>query len=307
MIGVFGANGFIGTALVRRLVAEGHSVRAISRNFSEGFLEEFGGKVDIQAVDFLDETATAEQLKGLSVVYHLICMTSPGYGNTQLISDIEKNVIPHIAFIKHAIEAGVERFVFLSSGGTVYGTPQAIPIPETHPCNPISSYGLTKFVTEKYLQMFGDVDDLDYVIVRLSNPFGPGQVFKNSQGLIPAIIEKFKQNEPVTILGDGSSERDYIYIDDAITALVKIVGNDQVAKSVLNIGSGKGKSVLDVVGAVEAALGRELDKKFVEQRATDVKANILDIASARKKLNWSPETRFAEAINWTVQGISGVQ
>lgn len=303
MIAVFGANGFIGTALVRRLVSEGYSVKAVSRHFSDAFRAEFSHRAELAEVDFLDRSGVKRALQGVSKVFHLISTSSPGFGNQRLADDIQTNLIPHVLFMQDCVEANIRRMIFLSSGGTVYGRPLSVPITEDQRCTPISSYGLTKFATEKYLQMFGDVEGLDYTILRLSNPFGPGQSFKNGQGLIPAILQNYESNKPITILGDGSAQRDYIYIDDAISGLLASISSNQVSGQILNIGSGEGKSILDVVHALESAVGVEFRKEFLPQRSTDVKANILDISKAKAFLSWQPETDFQEGIRRTVHKV----
>ena len=114
--------------------------------------------------------------------------------NDHEIADIAENVIPHVQFLKSCVQAGVKRYIFLSSGGTVYGPGAPTPTPETSQTNPISSHGLTKLVVEKYIQMHGHVDGLEYIILRVANPFGPGQEFRKGQGLIAAILDHWRKN-----------------------------------------------------------------------------------------------------------------
>ena len=155
---------------------------------------------------------------------------------------------------------------------------------------------MTKLVIEKYLQMFGYVEGLNYVILRVSNPFGPGQLFRKGQGLIPAVLQRYREGKPIAIFGDGSNERDYIYIDDLVDAVETVILSGRVNRDVLNIGSGRGASVLEVLDALERELGITFIRTFQPARSTDVPRSILNIDKARRLLNWSPKTTLAVGI-----------
>ena len=292
MIAVYGANGFIGRHVVRALVRAGHPVRAVSRRIEQDFEAEFGARVSFVEADFADQLAMASSLQDVESVIQLVSSSSPGLGNRLLVEDIEANVIPHVAFIENAIAARIRRYVFISSGGTVYGPDAPVPTDESAHSNPINSHGMTKLMIEKYLQMFSRVDGLAHVILRVSNPYGPGQIFRKGQGLIPAILQRHREGRAIQIFGDGSSQRDYIFIDDLAAAIVKSVSMAGIENQILNIGKGQGRSVLDVIGAIEAELGVALDKDFLPGRNTDVDRSILDISRARTLLQWSPDVSF---------------
>lgn len=296
MIGVYGANGFIGRHVVERLAEGGAMVRAVSRSFDPEFRLKWKDQVEFVDADFRDAIAMSASLVGVDSVIQLVSSSSPGLGNRLLVADIEENVIPHVSFIQSAVATGVQRYVFLSSGGTIYGPKAPVPTSEGAHTNPINSHGMTKLTIEKYLQMFGRVDGLNYTILRVSNPYGPGQTFRKGQGLIPAVLQRHREGKPVQIFGDGSSQRDYIYISDLIDAVEKVVASDALNQQILNIGKGEGRSIMEVLGAIEQTLGETLDKEFRPSRGTDVDRSILDITKARQVLNWSPDTPFAEGI-----------
>lgn len=305
-VGVFGANGFIGRALTLKLLNEGKSVRAVSRGFDESFLAQFNDRDGLEIVvgELEDRDSMMRALEGLGAVFQLMSTASPGIGNEDLIHSLTVNVPPQIQFMSDCLQQGVDKLIFLSSGGTVYGRPTLTPIPETHPTEPISSYGVTKLITEKYLNFYGQVHALNYIIVRLSNPIGPGQLFKRGQGLVPAILSRHNASQPLTIFGDGSALRDYVFIDDAVDALVRIIDRPQVSQTILNVASGEGRSILDVVAAIERVLGEELQKTYLPNRHTDVDVNILDISKARRLLDWSPKVDFEDGIRRTVLSLS---
>ena len=300
MIAVYGANGFIGQGLMRHLVAENKEVCAISRHFGQSFIDEFSENTQIIESDFSNRATTIDTLQGVDAVVQLICSSSPGFGNQYVLSDIEENIIPHVRFIQDCVEMGVKRYIFLSSGGTVYGPTTQIPIPETHQTNPISSYGLSKHVVEKYLGLYCNTDSLECVILRMANVYGPGQVLRKGQGLIPALLERYKQGKPIDIYGDGSALRDYIYLEDAIDALSLAIATPDARNEVLNIGSGKGRSVIDIVEAVESLLNIKLERHYIEKRNSDVDTNVLDISKAHSVLGWAPKTTLLDGLKATL-------
>lgn len=300
MIGIYGANGFIGRHLMARLNAGKKPVRAISRRIDQDIRRRYPVGVEFVEADFRDPLAMASSLQDIDTVVQLISTSSPGLQNRYNVSDISDNVIPHVDFLQSAVSAGVRKYIFLSSGGTVYGPDAETPIQEDAPTNPISSHGLTKLTIEKYLQMHGHVDGLNYVILRVSNSYGPGQLFRKGQGLIPAVLARHAKGLPIQIIGRGLSQRDYIFIDDVIDAIEAAIERDQAQKTIINVGSGVARSVLEVIETMENVLGFGFDREFVSSRKTDVDTNVLDIGRARKLLSWSPKWGFREGVERTL-------
>ncbi|MBB6262633.1 UDP-glucose 4-epimerase [Paenochrobactrum gallinarii] len=300
MIGIYGANGFIGRHIVRRLANGDRLIRAVSRKFDSDFKYSFGDSVGFVEADLRQPLDMASTLQDVDTVIQLVSTSSPGMKNDHAIADITDNVIPHVQFLQSCVRAGVRRYIFLSSGGTVYGPGVVVPTPETSPTNPINSHGLTKLTVEKYIQMHGYVDGLEYIILRVANPYGPNQVFRKGQGLIPAILDHWRKGLPVRVFGDGMALRDYIYIDDlvdAIEAVIKLPGKPQLT---INIGSGEVHSVIDVIRAVELATKHQFKQERIEARTTDVDVASLDITMAKEILNWTPKTKFQDGIRLTV-------
>ena len=304
MIGIFGANGFIGRHLAQRLQSRGRKFKAISRHFTPDFVAAHGGSAELVEANFADPLAMVSALDGLDTVVQLVSTSSPGMQNLHSIADIRDNVIPHVAFLQTCVAAGVRRYVFLSSGGTVYGPTNDVPIREDSETNPISSHGLTKLMVEKYIQMHGRVDGLDYVILRLANPFGPGQHYRKAQGLIPAILGRHQEGLPVKVIGDGSARRDYVFIDDVIDAIELAVGEPRAARGIINIGSGEARSVSEILGAIEDILGLRIEREYVDVRKTDVAISQLDIGRASSLLGWRPKTPFRTGLERTLAEFS---
>lgn len=296
MIGVYGGNGFIGRHIIERLARRDIRIRAVSRRFDPSFRAKWEHVVDFVDADFRDSLSMVASLQDVDTVIQLISSSSPGMGNKLIVEDIQDNVIPHVEFVRNAIDAGVRRYVFFSSGGTVYGPDAPVPTSELAQTNPINSHGLTKLMIEKYLQMFGVVDGLNYTILRVSNPYGPGQIFNKGQGLIPAVLHRHREGKPIAIIGDGSSERDFIYIGDVLDAVEVLLSTDAADREILNIGSNRGYSVLELIGTLEREMGITFTREMLPARKTDVARSILDNSKARQLLNWNPRTSLTEGI-----------
>lgn len=305
VIGVFGANSFIGRNIVRNMVREGVPVIAYGRRFGEDFQSFVGESVETRVVDINDDLETHASLHGLTHVIQLINNSNPAVGNNKVVSDLHYNVISHVRFIESCIASKIKNLVFISSGGTVYGVPQSLPIKEDHPTNPLNSYGLSKRVVEKYLTMLCRGTELGYTILRVANPFGPGQSAYKGQGLIPTILQRQKSGLPVTILGDGGSQRDYLYIDDVVSAVTAAVTRQPLC-DVVNIGSGKGRTVIEIIETIESLMDIPIAREFAEARPTDTPFNILDITKAAGSLGWSPTTDFVEGMRETIKAYSEV-
>ncbi|MRG53978.1 NAD-dependent epimerase/dehydratase family protein [Phyllobacterium sp. SYP-B3895] len=303
MIGIYGANGFIGRHLVERLALNCQAVKAVSRKFDPDFRDLFDRRVDFLEADIREPLDIAATLQDVDTVVQLVSTSSPGMKNDHALVDIRENVIPHVEFLQSCVQAGVKRYIFLSSGGTVYGPGSPVPTPESSPTNPINSHGLTKLMVEKYIQMNGHINGMQYVILRVANPFGPGQAFRKGQGLIPAILDNWQKKLPIRIIGDGRSLRDYFFIDDLISAIEAAIALSGHPNLVANVGSGEVRSVNDVIEAVEKIVGEKMVRNYVQARPTDVEVASLDITIAKKILNWMPTTNFHDGVRKTVDSL----
>ena len=275
-------------------------MRAVSRRFDADFEAAVGPGVEVVKADLRDPFACLAALEGVRDVLQLVSSSSPGLRNDYLEQDIADNVVPHVRFAQDCLASGVRRLVFLSSGGTVYGRPRYTPIDEAHPENPLSSHGATKLAVEKYLGLLAHTRGLEAVILRVSNPFGPGQMFRKGQGLIPAILEQHGRGRPVQIFGDGSARRDYLYIADLVAAIRAAFAVPAAAGGIFNIGSGEARSVLEVLAAIEARLGASVARVHLPARPSDVEVNVLAVGRARTVLGWAPATPFEDAMDLTV-------
>ena len=283
---VFGGGGFIGSHLVDKLVASGHRVTVLDRQ-PNPFV---GRRTESRFIrgDFSDTACLEDALRGANVAYHLIGTTVPQTSNESLPFDFKTNVLWTINLLQACAKAAIGKVVFLSSGGTVYGIPQIVPIPETHPTDPICSYGLTKLVVEKYLGLFRHLQGLDYTVLRCSNAYGERQNPFGRQGAVAVFLGRIARDEPLEIWGNGGIVRDYVYVQDIVRAL-ELAGCAQIDQPVVNIGSGVGVSLRELIEAIHDVTGRGPKVEYHAPRTFDVPVNVLDITLARRVMGWSPE------------------
>lgn len=296
---VIGGNGFIGSGLVPVLRARGAEVLVLDPGRPRA-------DVDWTGVGFIngslsDAGLLASALAGVDVVFHLAGTTVPSTSNLDPVADVQGNLVATLGLLGAMRAAGVRRIVYFSSGGTVYGNPSVSPVPESHPLRPISSYGVVKVAIENYLAMYQQLGDLDPVILRPSNPYGPRQSTAGIQGAVAAFLGAAARGEPVRIWGDGEVVRDYLYIDDLVE-LAAIAGlSGEVG--VFNVGSGEGHSLNALVAMASDVVGRPLAIEYQAGRAFDVRRVVLDIAAARGTFGWSPRTSLPEGLAATWRAL----
>ncbi|MHA1236521.1 MAG: NAD-dependent epimerase/dehydratase family protein [Candidatus Hodarchaeales archaeon] len=194
-------------------------------------------------------------------------------------------------------KSSVKRIVYVSTGGAIYGEPENIPAPETTSEEPISPYGLSKLVGEKYLRWFNRTYGLSYAIIRPSNIYGPRQDPLGEAGVISIFLGKINENQPVEVFGDGSDTRDYIFVKD-IAKICTIAMNSE-KNEIFNAGTEIRTSLLELISIIEEETNRTTLKKFSPPRPGDVKHISLDIEKAKNALNWIPETHLKEGIKKT--------
>lgn len=285
---VLGGRGFLGTHLVGLLQREDCSVRTFDRaSVRTDDRAPVPAGVRFIEGDFSDVDALRDALVGVDLVYHLISTTVPGNSNRDPVSDVDSNLVATLRLLDLMRAAGVRRIVYASSGGTVYGNPATLPVPETHALNPICSYGIVKAAVEHYLRLYSTLHGLTANVLRISNPYGMHQTRIGAQGVIATFANRLVANEQIEIWGDGSVVRDYVYVPDVARALVKAGGRSE--SGAFNIGSGVGHSVREVLEVLQRTLGRSGKVRFKPHRECDVACTYLDIGRARSELGWEPE------------------
>lgn len=296
---VTGGNGFIGSGLVDRLRAAGYRVRVLDQSAPRTDVD--WRNVDYVTGSLTDAAELPALLDGVGLVFHLASSTVPSTSNLDPVADVQSNLIGALNLCRAMIDAGKRRLVFFSSGGTVYGNPRQLPVPETHVLHPISSYGVVKVAIENYLQMYEQLGCLDPLILRPSNPYGPRQSSAGLQGVIAAFLGKARTGEEVRIWGDGEIVRDYLHIDDLLNFAVS-AGAGGLTGAV-NVGSGTGNTLNQILDAVREVTGAHLPVEYAPARKYDVAEIVLDITRATTEFGWRPEVDLATGIRTTWQAI----
>jgi len=283
---IIGGNGFIGSHLTDLLMTQGQSVRVYNRSRNP-YINEHNNNVEYIYGDFADQLLLKSALKDVEIVYQLISSTIPSTSNINPIGDVSSNVIDTIKLLESCVDASVRKVVFPSSGGTIYGFPQKLPIDENHQTNPICSYGITKLAIEKYLHLFNYLYGLDYSILRIANPYGPRQNPTGKLGVITIFLNHILQNLPIQIWGDGEIVRDYIYFLDVVQALYDVQSSNLTEK-LFNIGSGQGFSLNELLVKIRQVIQHDFEVEYIEGRKVDIPINVLDISKAKTILHWKP-------------------
>jgi UDP-glucose 4-epimerase len=277
--------GFIGSAVVRSLVAQRVAVTVLSRNpeIDVRGLEAQGTRLVVGHA--ADEAACTMALEGVSsVVYCAGTAVPSAIGAERMIPQV---VVPLETMASRAAEAGVGRFLFLSSGGTVYGEPDVVPVPEDHPLRPTQPYAAAKVRSEELLQSLRSTTSMSTVALRCSNPYGEGQQAWKGQGIVATLLAGARSGSAVPLFGDGTSVRDYIHVTDVAEAIAHLLACDALPPAV-NVGTGVGTELVDVVHMVEAVCGREIRLEHHPARAADLGRVVLDITLLRSLVPFEP-------------------
>ncbi len=304
---VFGGAGFIGSHLVDALVFRGHRVRVFDiPNIEKDNLAKSIDRIEIIQGNFLNVDDVSNALDGMDVAVNFVCSTLPDSSNKNPAYDVESNVIGNIVLLEKALEKGLGKMVFVSSGGAVYGVPEKVPISEHHRTEPLCSYGITKLAVEKYLHLFNRLHGLDYTVLRLGNPYGERQRITGAQGAVAVFLGKIWNDSPIHVWGDGSVARDFMYIEDTVEAFVAVVERDTPSK-IYNIGSGQSCSIKNLLELMAEVTGKRPRIEYGQSRKFDVPEIALDVRRAERELEWRPKTSLKDGIAKTWEWIVRTQ
>lgn len=277
---ILGANGFIGSNLAKTLVNSSgdEELNITCFDYCETEIDKRVDGVNYITGDFFDDDTLKSIIKCQDVIYHAISTLNPGNSNDMAVVGYERDFIQTVKLCDW-IKDTEAKLIFLSSGGTVYGKQDRFPIKEDALPRPINHYGNVKLCIENALRVYHIQSDAKYLVVRISNPYGPGQDSAKGVGFIDAAVRRAIKGEPVEIWGDGSVVRDYIYIDDVCKVLARL-GLEECAYDTVNISSGKGISLREIVDIINEIV--PLEVVYKPSRTVDSDINYLDNTRMRE-------------------------
>jgi UDP-glucose 4-epimerase len=299
---VLGGLGFLGSHICRGLVKHGHQVRIFDRaDESCELIKDFEDVVEIVAGDVSQPQEVINALAGASVLINLVHTTVPGSSMKDPHYDVITNVGYTAKWLERLGDAPtLRKIIYFSSGGTVYGMPEETPIKEDHHTNPLNSYGITKLAVEKYTAMYANSFGINYSILRPSNVYGPGQRLHYGQGVIGIMIDRALRGESLQVWGAGTDRRDYLFIDDLVSAVLRLLAYCGPHK-LFNVSSGVGHSVLDVISILQAEIKSAPGVVYTPARSFDLPVNVLDSSRLQKETGWRAIIGFEEGIRSTIQ------
>lgn len=297
---VLGANGFIGSHLVDRLAAEsGIKVVAFDR-FRRPAQFYAHQNVEIIKGDIHNDDQLQEAIERADYLIHCFSPTTPFLSDTDPYADIH-NLIRTVRIFEMCAAAGLKKVVFISSGGAVYGrTAEQRAVSEVDAPSPVSPYGICKLSIEHYLGYFKRKSGLDYVTYRLTNPYGPRQIVKRRQGVIPSFLRAIDNNETIVVYGDGSASRDYIFINDAVDMIARTFRLPN-RHSVYNIGSGQQTTTHQIIKALSRVYGKKIPIVYKEEPKTFLRKTDVSIDRFIDEFGEQRFTPFVEGLIKTVQ------
>lgn len=298
---VTGGAGFIASHLVDDLISQGHDV-VIVDNLSTGKRENINPK----AVFYEEDICNTENLEkifskeGPDIVNHHAAQVDLRKSVSGPLHDAKINIMGSLGLMNLASKYNVKRFIYISTGGAVYGEPKYLPVDEKHTIDPQSQYGVSKHTVEHYLYVFRLTHGLNYIVLRYPNVYGPRQDPHGEAGVVAIFAEQILDGKQPTIFGDGTKTRDYVFVKDIISANTNVMFNQaNIDGEIFNIGWGKEVKDIEIFESVRDALGAGIGPIYDKKRQGEIDHICIDSTKIEKRLNWKPLTTLQEGIRQT--------
>ncbi|MBZ9845832.1 NAD-dependent epimerase/dehydratase family protein [Mesorhizobium sp. CA5] len=296
MIGIFGASGFIGRNLVDLFAQKKVPFRGFVRR------ERFVQSPNMTLIDFDDPSTYRDHLNGLDAVVLLVSASVPATFANDLVSEVNRNVLPHIKFLQSIRGTSIRHVIYLSSGGTIYGVPQQSSITEAHPTLPISAYGCGKLMIENAIRTMSLGGEWSYSILRPSNPIGRYQSSEKGQGLVAAAVRAAFLGVPIDVWGNGEALRDYMDVRDLCAAIDTMLRPQLRRNAIYNVGLGRSFTVNQIIDLCAYACDRPIRRNYISEKPFLVKNVELNCDAIRRETEWSAVYDISDAIQSFVLG-----
>ncbi|AFM19327.1 nucleoside-diphosphate-sugar epimerase [Mycolicibacterium chubuense NBB4] len=313
---VTGAAGFIGSTLVDRLLRDGHDVVGID-NLSTGLMTNLDSAFDYYShggcgrnrFTFVRNDIQAPELADIvmgsnpDVIFHLAAQVNLRASVTDPLFDARSNVLGTVNLCEACREAGVRRVVYAASGGSRYGAPTHLPVSESVPLGPLSPYAVAKVAGELYLRAYAEMYGISPICLALANVYGPRQNPLGEAGVITVFASAMLTGRGTRIFGDGTSSRDYVYVDDVVDAFVRAGAAHDGVTDTFNIGTGLQTTVGEVHRLVSDAVGSCASPAFNATHPGELHAIALDSSKAEAVLGWKPTVGVADGVQKTIEWL----
>lgn len=295
---VTGGAGFIASHLVDSLIEQGNNVTVID-DLSSGMRDYVNEKASFMQMSIVEPALDKVFSDGnFDFVYHLAAQIDVRKSVADPMADNEINVRGGFNILDNCYRHKVKKIIFASTGGAIYGEADVVPTPEGYPENPVSPYGIHKLTFEKYLNYYHKVFGQDYTVLRFANVYGPRQYKGGEAGVLAIFTDKAVEGGVCTIFGDGLQTRDFVFVSDVVSALMKAKDVDYAGA--INIGTGQEMTLLEAVSAIEKAIGAPLQVEHAPAKEGEQRRSSLDNSLAQKILGWKPEHGLESGIASTI-------
>ncbi len=305
---VTGGAGFIGSTLVDRLLAEGHTVDVVD-NLSTGSLANLAEarsvgtgrfnfhQLDVRSTDLVDLMSRRKP----EVVFHLAAQADVRVSVADPVLDADINILGSLRALEGARQSGARKVVFASSGGTIYGAAEKLPVKESQAQKPLSPYGVAKKTVGDYLYMYRELHGLEYTALALANVYGPRQDLRGEAGVVAIFAGRLLAGEPCLIFGDGKQTRDFVFVDDVVDAFSR--AGERGSGLLCNIGTGVETSVNELYAAMASNAGVKAPATYMPARTGELQRSALDPSRAGMHLGWKSWTTIdkgtAAVLDWS--------
>ena len=291
---VTGGAGFIGSHVVDRLITEGHQAVVVD-DLSLGRRQNINPRAKFYQMDICHEgLMELFQQERPDVVNHHAAQVNLRLSVEDPLSNARVNLLGSLNLLESSRRTGVKKFIYISSGGAIYGEPKKLPVSEEDPICPLSPYGLHKYMVELYLPLYYENHGLRYTILRYPNVYGPRQDPKGEAGVVAIFSQQMLRGEQPVIFGDGSKTRDYVFIEDIVHANMLVMdGGDQ---ETYNLGWGREVTDQEIFDQVRETLASDIQPIYGEKRPGEIDYISLDSSKIKKSLGWTPRIPLEEGI-----------
>ena len=297
---VTGGAGFIGSHTVDALVAAGAGEVSVLDDLSTGKRSQVNAKAALYQTDLRDAAAVAGIVGKArpEIIFHLAAQMDVRRSVADPAFDAQVNLVGFLNLVESARRHGLKRVIFSSTGGAIYGEQDEFPCTEDHPRRPVSPYGVAKLATEAYLFFYKVEYGIDYLALRFANVYGPRQDPHGEAGVVAIFCGRILDGKPVTIYGDGTQTRDYVYVGDVVRAVVA-AANSSASGIALNIGTGVETNVNDLYSTLASIADFPARAEHAPARPGEQKRSVISPARAERELGWRPEKKLADGLEET--------